>query len=96
MRRNGTRSHAFPRVCPRGDHGELKGETPITSRALDLVPLVNIDIDCLQIPIFFRKIVTIELLPVRAAILVSYRFDTHPRRPPAKQKAFDLDDLTEK
>ena len=96
MRRNGTRSHAFPRVCPRGDHGELKGETPITPRALDLVPLVNIDIDCLQIPIFFRKIVTIELLPVRAAIFVSYRFDTHPRRPPAKQKGFDVDDLPEK
>ena len=83
-------------MCARGDHGEVKGETLITPRALDLVPLVDIDVDCLQIPIFFRKIVMIELLPVRAAILVSYRFDTHPRRPPAKQKAFDVDDLTEK
>ena len=32
----------------------------------------NYKLDCSQSPIFFRKIVRIERLPVQAAILVSY------------------------
>ena len=69
---------------------------PITPRApLDHAPLVNIDIDCLQIPIFF----------VRSSGSSFYRYGrpswfhvdlTLIQDGRQQNKAFDLDDLTEK